>query len=346
MTSPRPVRFATSRDGTRIAWTEVGQGPTVVFAPPWPFTFHALGFWLPGLRRWHQGRWVLYERRGFGGSDRGAEHSIERYAEDLEAVLDAVKIESSTVVAIALGCMEAVTLAGRSNRIRRMVLQAPAVRERHSEEDPSHVALWSLLDQDWETFGKAYVRFTYGWHRPLPPNYDHLLAGMNAEDVRSMHNAVLRADICEAARHVKPETLVMAREQAASPPPEHARELARLIPNAALLVRPGTNFDSDDEYDEAIRAFLATTTVQKGPMPGGLPTVAEAALSTRECEVLSHVVSGASNQAIARSLGRSEKTVARHVANIYTKLGVHNRVEAANWAREHAIFALRPDSPT
>ena len=47
---------------------------------------------------------------------------------------------------------------------------------------------------------------------------------------------------------------------------------------------------------------------------------------------------GHANATIAATLSLSDKTVARHIASIYTKLNVHNRVEAANWAREHGVL--------
>lgn len=60
-------------------------------------------------------------------------------------------------------------------------------------------------------------------------------------------------------------------------------------------------------------------------------------LSPREFEVLQLIASGQSSPEIAESLVLSPRTVERHIQNVYNKLGVHNRVEASNWAREHGI---------
>ena len=60
-------------------------------------------------------------------------------------------------------------------------------------------------------------------------------------------------------------------------------------------------------------------------------------LSPREHEVLALVARGLSNRAIAGSLHLSEKTVARHLSNIFTKLGVSSRSAATAHAYEHGI---------
>jgi DNA-binding CsgD family transcriptional regulator len=60
-------------------------------------------------------------------------------------------------------------------------------------------------------------------------------------------------------------------------------------------------------------------------------------LSARELEVLRLVAAGSTNREIATSLVLSEHTVARHVQNIFTKLGVSSRTAAAAYAYEHNL---------
>ena len=60
-------------------------------------------------------------------------------------------------------------------------------------------------------------------------------------------------------------------------------------------------------------------------------------LTARELEVLGLVATGKTNRAIADALGLSEKTVARHVANIFTKLGLTSRAAATAYAYRNRL---------
>jgi DNA-binding CsgD family transcriptional regulator len=67
------------------------------------------------------------------------------------------------------------------------------------------------------------------------------------------------------------------------------------------------------------------------PRPGGL--------TEREVEVLRLAAEGRSNHDIARALVLSQKTVERHLSNIFTKLGVPSRTAAAAYAHEHGLIS-------
>ncbi|HWH30348.1 MAG TPA: LuxR C-terminal-related transcriptional regulator [Mycobacteriales bacterium] len=60
-------------------------------------------------------------------------------------------------------------------------------------------------------------------------------------------------------------------------------------------------------------------------------------VTTREREVLRLVAAGRTNREIARSLGLSDRTVERHLSNIFTKLDVPNRAAATAYAYDHDL---------
>ena len=61
-------------------------------------------------------------------------------------------------------------------------------------------------------------------------------------------------------------------------------------------------------------------------------------LSPRELQVLRLVASGETNKAIAAALVLSERTVDRHVSNIYGKLRVSSRAAATAYAYRHGLL--------
>ena len=67
----------------------------------------------------------------------------------------------------------------------------------------------------------------------------------------------------------------------------------------------------------------------------------EPTLTTRETEVLVLVSRGLTNREVAAQLFISEKTVARHLSNVFTKLGLPSRAAATAWAYEHGVVHRR-----
>jgi len=76
---------------------------------------------------------------------------------------------------------------------------------------------------------------------------------------------------------------------------------------------------------DAVTALLPGTTA----LPGGL--------TSRQVQVLRLVAAGKSNREIATELVISEHTVARHLQNMFAKLGVSSRSGATAFAFEHDL---------
>lgn len=120
---------------------------------------------------------------------------------------------------------------------------------------------------------------------------------------------------------------------------EAPHQAARVrLPIAAACRELGDDASAELEF-EAARSLLeelgARPDLERlarlagSPRPGGL--------SPRENEVLALVAAGKTNRAIATELFISERTVARHVSNIFTKLGLSSRAEATAYAYKHGL---------
>jgi LuxR family maltose regulon positive regulatory protein len=103
--------------------------------------------------------------------------------------------------------------------------------------------------------------------------------------------------------------------------------LARLLQKARSRgVRP-----------EYIETLLAAFGGQAAEDSGEQPSLPEP-LTEREAEVLRLVAAGLTNREIAEQLVISAETVKKHSGNIYSKLGVGNRIQAVARARELGVL--------
>jgi len=98
------------------------------------------------------------------------------------------------------------------------------------------------------------------------------------------------------------------------------------------------------EWNAAARVFgefgaaPALAEVEALLNPSSATTQSQAGgLTPRELEVIRLLARGQTNRAIARELDISEKTVARHVSNIFTKLDLSSRAAAAAYAFTHRL---------
>lgn len=119
-------------------------------------------------------------------------------------------------------------------------------------------------------------------------------------------------------------------------------EAARVRVLIALACREQGNCDTADlELDAAREVFqrlgAAPDLARVEALAQRQLPKAAGTLTGREVQVLRLVASGRTNRAIARKLGISEKTVARHVSNIFNKLDLSSRAAATAYAYQHDL---------
>jgi DNA-binding NarL/FixJ family response regulator len=122
----------------------------------------------------------------------------------------------------------------------------------------------------------------------------------------------------------------------AGAPHELARTRAAM---GRALLQLGADESARRELDAAALAFRDLRARPEAAAVTALlvPDAAPGGLTAREVEVLRLVASGHSNAQIAADLVLSEKTVARHLSNIFTKLDVGSRAAATAYAFEHGV---------
>jgi DNA-binding NarL/FixJ family response regulator len=165
----------------------------------------------------------------------------------------------------------------------------------------------------------------------------------------------------------KPDVIVMDIRLGSSSGIDATRELAAQLPNTKIIIL--TSYAEDDKLFAAIRAGAAGYVLKQS---GGqdviraIETVGQgqslidpaltervfaevrraaraqessafASLTEQERHVLDLVADGKTNRQIAAELHLGEGTVRNYVSNIFSKLGVSNRAEAAAYATKHNL---------
>ena len=100
-----------------------------------------------------------------------------------------------------------------------------------------------------------------------------------------------------------------------------------------------------DDLASAVRQVFGSSTYVVGARPGAAARPQSVTrretfdLTRRELEILQLVAEGHSNANLAKQLWVTEQTIKFHLSNIYRKLDVANRTEAARWAQLHGLLS-------
>lgn len=224
-------------------------------------------------------RVITYDVRGYGRSDRPADpaaYSMERSARDLAAILDAVGTGPAHVLGFSQGGMIALALAAqRPDLVRSLILVSTTART-----TPEQAALFRQRAGDLEREGagrEADVYLTRAFapdfreqNPDLIREYAAIVRSNDARAVAATFRALADFDGREAAAAVQCPALILAGElDAGMPPDPHARMLARLLPDARLVVVPGAGHTLHIEAPQVFRERVIGFIDQVDGVTGG-----------------------------------------------------------------------------
>jgi DNA-binding CsgD family transcriptional regulator/pimeloyl-ACP methyl ester carboxylesterase len=339
-----PVRYVTTSDGVSLAYAIVGDGLPLIHLPM--IFSHFSQWWGTGLRRVEfealaeRFQLLLYDGRGQGMSTRGvpSELPVESLDADLETVAALVSAPRFLLLTVSSHGLLAIRYVVRHpERVAGLVLwnyidtkmasYAPAFR--------------ALAEADWETHLASQVFMNHPHSEPALVTRV-MRASLSQSELIAMTGA-LRSTTAEGLLgQLRVPVLVLASRtgERARPNEEAGRWLAARIPKAELVLLDGSRggWDPVDGVPPVVLAIeeFARALPDQSVSPIGTSTTG-AGLSGREVEVLRLVAAGKSNQQIANELVISLNTVRRHVSNVFDKMGVANRAEAASYAHQNHL---------
>jgi pimeloyl-ACP methyl ester carboxylesterase len=355
MAGEQKIRFCTSADGVRLAIATVGEGPPLVRAATWlthvekdPYNL-VNRHWVAELGR--SNFYVRYDSRGCGLSDRQVERiSLDAWIEDLEAVVDALRLGSFPLLGISQGAAIAIGYAARHpERVSHLVIYGGCARGLLKRNPPPKVvdaaqAMLKAAELGWgadsSSFRQVFISqlfhdATAEQQRAFDESQRLTVSGEVA--VRFLKE-VFAIDVRETAAEVRCPTLIFHAREDPCFPFEEGRLLASLIPGSRLVPLPSKNhmpFETEPAWPMFLSEFRAfVPSAPSAPQSEAAP----AALTPRQLEVLREVARGQTDKAIARKLALSPRTVEMHVARTLAALRCRTRAEAVRRAAELKLF--------
>lgn len=195
-------------------------------------------------------------------------------------------------------------------------------------------------------------------HAIVRTGLDQLLS--TADDIALVGSASNGAEAVDLVASSTPDVVLMDLSMPVMDGTEATRQIAASHPGVRVVVL--TSFADDRHIADALDAGAVGYVLKhadpdelldavRAAAAGDAPLDPKAArvllearrrpgrsggdLSDRETQVLRLVSEGLANKLIARRLSISERTVKAHLTNIFARIGVTDRTQAALWAREN-----------
>ncbi len=326
------VQYVTTDDGMSLAYAIAGEGSQIVNLP-WHFN-DVLQRWngtplFRGLAEHH--KVVHYDGRGQGLSTRGLTHTptTADFRKDLEAVIDASGFDRFAMVAYGGFGHVAIRYAiDHPERVTALILICVC----ETFEAWSASAHLGMAQENWDLFLSLQTS-------KIPPaSAPMVIAWLKAMMDKDDYVHVIRAFIEDpSVSHLLPKIsvptlLTHSLDQHWLPPVEGAKAAAK-IPGARIIFTDG---DVEPDHNQILAATIdflkrAAAPARIGPPPSDILASGEP-LSPRQLQVLRLIAEGKQTREIADELVLSERTVERHIAGVYVKIGARNRSEATAFA--------------
>ena len=332
------VRYCATAAG-RVAYMTTGSGPPLLIDTGWvthltgQLELFSFGAFIERLAE--RFTVIRYDKPGCGLSDTdGADLSFDGQMAAAVAVADAVRADRFSLFGASQGGQVAAAIAARHpERVAALAVYGTCVNG--ADQGPAEVrdSIVALVRANWGLGSKMLAGIFMP--EPTPEEVAALTrlqrAAASAEIASQLLEAYYGTDIRDLLPALRARAAVLHREADPATQFGLGREVATLIPGAALVPLPGTGhlfYHGDWEpVLDALLGFLAE------------PAVPGPRLTGRELEVAALVAEGLTNHAIARRLSVAPRTAEAHVENIRRKLEVRSRAQIAAWVTEHRLKA-------
>ncbi len=239
----RLIQYAMTEDGVRIAFTAVGSGPPLIHLAPSGWG-HAAAEWdVPELKYWYDllsasFRLIRYDHRGFGSSDRAPVlETLEDRTHDLEAVVEALELETVAILGWQYGSPSAIRFAARHpDLVSHLILLNGGARSADFvQSNRTSDAMRQLMHDEWEAYAALMGLRTWGWNRAeTARRWAALTSEAASAEAMEGHLAIIEEfDLSNELSDIRAKTLVA--QQGGTVSQEGTALVARAIPDVAVV---------------------------------------------------------------------------------------------------------------
>lgn len=250
-----------------------GSGP-VVLLHGFPLNGAMWNELVPALAdRYHV---IVPDLRGHGQSAAPAGvYAMADHAADVLALLDTLNIERAAIVGLSMGGYVSLQLlTGAPERLSAAVLADTMGRADTDERKQARAAQAEIIrTEGLAAFAEQVLPRMFAPSVPqdrpaLVERFRQTILSQRPEAVVSaLLGLAARPDMITALRQVHVPTLVLVGAEDLATTPEHAHELACVIPDATLVSLPGaghmSNWEDPEGFNTAVRTFLDQTVARR-----------------------------------------------------------------------------------
>ena len=274
-TTKQTIRFATSKDGTQVAYAKSGKGPPLLRAGH--FLTHLKKDWegsvyQPMIATLSDAHTLIrYDQRGTGLSQADVDDlSLEAYANDMLAVADSAGLDRFPIFATSQGVPVSIHFAATyPERVSRLVLfggfaQGRLVREDDLSRDDAEV-LMTLISKGWGKPDSPFMSAFVSLFCPDASREERVsiaesqLASATPEMAARIRRTIDQFDVTNRLGNVQAPTLILHSSGDAIHPLSQGRLLAGGIRGSEFQMVESNNhiiLKSSPAWDEIVKATL------------------------------------------------------------------------------------------
>jgi pimeloyl-ACP methyl ester carboxylesterase len=254
-------------DGLEVAYDDVGRGTALLFIHGWP---HNRALWagqVSGLST--LARCIAPDLRGFGGTTVRGPYSIDRYADDLAALLDARGVDRAVICGLSMGGYVALAMLRRHRvRVRALILTSTRATADTPDAREKRMRLIEFVEAHGvealaERQLKTMVGRTTLEDRPeVRESLRRMMASAPAEGVVGALRAMAdRPDSSALLPTIDIPTLVVGGAEDGFTPPHELRAMAACIPRSRVEVLETSGhacaYERPGAYNHVVAEFLS-----------------------------------------------------------------------------------------